>query len=59
METKTQTFEDFLETQFAADYHGFDDDMPDAFDAWMGNLDVQEVIDYADLWGETLKPKTF
>ncbi len=41
-------FEDFLKDKHAEDYHGTDDDMPDAFDDWMGNLDISEVMDYAD-----------
>lgn len=51
---KQQTFEDFLEekcsTSGALDMV-LDDDMPDKVNDWMSELDVQEVIDYAEMWG--------
>lgn len=43
-----QTFEQFLSAKFFEDYHGTDDDSPDAFDNWLSNLDVQEILDYAE-----------
>ena len=49
-----KTFEEYLEEEFAKDYRGLDDDMPDSLDTWMSNLDVQEVIDYAEEWGSEL-----
>lgn len=51
---KRQTFEDFLQEKHGEDYHGTDDDMPDAYDYWSSNLDVQQVCDYAQEWGNTL-----
>lgn len=30
-----KTFEDFLKNEHAKEYHGTDDDMPDAFDHWL------------------------
>lgn len=45
-----KTLEDFLKDKHAEEYMGTDDNMPDAFDDWMGNLDVQEVMDYATEW---------
>lgn len=49
------SFEKYLQEQHAEDYHGCDDDMPDAFEHWMSERDVQEIVDYAEAWGETLK----
>lgn len=46
--TKIQDFEDFLKDKHAEDYHGTDDDMPDAFDNWISNLDVEEWLAYGD-----------
>ena len=43
-------FETFMNKQFAKDYTGLDDDMPDRFDKWVGNLDVDEWYLYADMW---------
>ena len=41
-------FEDFLKDKHAEQYHGLDDDMPDAFEHWLSNLDVDELIKFAD-----------
>ena len=38
------TFEDFLKELHAKSYTGTDDDMPEAFDAWLGELDVYTLI---------------
>lgn len=45
---KTIDFEDFLKVKHAEDYHGTDDDMPDAFDNWLTELQVEEWLDYGD-----------
>ena len=45
---KPKSFEDYLKDFHAEDYHGTDDDMPDAFDAWLGALDTDEFIQFAD-----------
>jgi len=47
---KKQTFNDYLADRHGDQYVGLDDYMPDDFADWISNLDVQEVIDYADLW---------
>lgn len=49
---KTQTFEEFLRDDIWEAEGVLDDDMPDAFDTWCSELDVQEVIDYAEEYGE-------
>lgn len=51
---KTTTFEDYLKDIHAEQYEGLDDEMPDDFDSWFGNLDAQEMFDYAVEWGKTL-----
>ena len=48
---KDNTFEDYLQEKHSEQYYGLDDDMPDDYDDWVGNLDVQELIDFAELWG--------
>ncbi len=40
--------EDFLQEKHAENYTGTDDDMPDSFDTWLQNLDVEEWISLAD-----------
>ena len=47
--TKKLTFESFLQDIHAKDYHGTDDDMPDAFDNWITELQVDDLMRYADL----------
>jgi hypothetical protein len=54
---KNNTFEEFLQNKHSEDYHGLDDDMPDAFEAWMSQLDVAEVEEYAEEWGRQLIEK--
>lgn len=51
---KQKLFEEFLQEFFNSQYNGLDDDMPDAFDTWISELDTQEVMDYAQRWGNTL-----
>jgi len=48
--------EHYLQEKHAEEYMGLDDGMPEAFDAWMLNLDVDEWIEYADKYAkETFK----
>lgn len=49
-----KTFEDYLKDIHAQDYHGTDDDMPDDFDNWLTDLQVDELIDYAEVWGREI-----
>jgi len=51
---KKQSFEDYLCEMHANQYIGLDDDMPDNYEGWIERLDVQEVIDYAEKWGEKI-----
>lgn len=53
MKPKTQTFEEYLKDRHAEDYHGTDDDMPDAFDTWLVNLPVDRIIEFAEYWGRS------
>lgn len=50
-----KTFEEYLQNVHAQEYHGTDDNMPDAFDNWVASLDVDEVIEYAEAWGRTIQ----
>ena len=43
-----QTFENFLQDKHADDYTGIDDDMPDAYESWLTDLDIEDLINYAD-----------
>ncbi len=46
-----KTFEEYLREQHAFGYTGLDDEMSDDLDCWISDLDVQDVIDYAEGWG--------
>ena len=54
---KRYTFREFLRNKFANGYNGLDDDMPDAEAEWFMDLDVEDVIDWADKWYEQLVQK--
>ena len=41
-------FESYLMEVHARDYHGTDDNMPDDFEKWLGELDTQELMDHAE-----------
>lgn len=45
---KDKTFTDFLSNKHAEQYDGLDDEMPDDFNEWLENLDINECIGYAD-----------
>ena len=47
-------FEEYLKEIHANDYTGTDDDMPDAFEHWLSNLDVENVIGYGDNFAKIL-----
>ncbi len=41
-------FEEYLKEIHAKNYMGTDDDMPDEFDNWLGSLDGEDYMRYAD-----------
>ena len=47
------TFIDFLRDIHAKDYVGLDDDMSDHFEHWLGDLDGEEYIEYANRYART------
>lgn len=50
-----QTFEQYLQMIHAKQYQGLDDEMPDDYEGWLMDLDKEDIIDYAEEWGKTLK----
>ena len=50
-----RTFEEFLKDWHMRDYMGTDDDAPDAFDNWMGEIEQDRLIDLADLFGREME----
>jgi hypothetical protein len=45
-------FEEYLKEIHTKIYHGTDDDMPDAFDNWLGEIDGEEYMKWAELFGQ-------
>lgn len=53
MSEKYKNFEDFLQSKHADQCEGvLDDDMSDDYENWITNLDVQDMQDYGEEWGE-------
>ncbi len=48
---KTQTFEEFLQDAFIRGYSGIKDDCENVFDAWLQNRDVDDMIEFGDMYG--------
>lgn len=49
-----QSFESYLAWRHSSIYEGFDDDMPEAFEKWLDDLNVDEWLVYAESWKKTL-----
>ena len=47
-------FEQYLQEIHAKDYHGLDDDMPDAYNAWVSELDAEEMKEYEKEWSDEI-----
>ena len=47
-----KTFEEYLQDWHADAYSGTDDDMPEAYETWLSELDGEEYIRFADLYGK-------
>ena len=52
---KKQTFEDYLQDIFFEENPQTLDDMfPDAFNEWLVDSDVQDILDHAEKWGKLI-----
>lgn len=49
---KNKHFESYLQDVFAEDYHGCDDDLPDAFEGWLANIEQDEMMELAEEFGQ-------
>lgn len=50
-----KNFEDYLQTLFNRRFTGTKDQIEEAYETWFQNLGADEMMDYADLYGETIK----
>ncbi len=49
---KPQTFEDYLNDRFVAmNPQVLDDDMPDAFETWLSELQIDFIMSFAEMYG--------
>lgn len=46
-----KTFEQYLQDIHAVNYNGTDDNMPEAFENWLSNLDTDSIIQYGQNYG--------
>lgn len=52
---KHKTFEDYLaEKHMEQNPEILDDDLPNSFDTWLTDLQVDDFIAYAEAWGKEL-----
>lgn len=50
-----KSFEEYLKEYFITNcYTGVKEGLESAFEHWISNLDVQEVIDLAEEWGDSI-----
>ena len=47
-------FEQYLQEIHADNYHGLDDEMPDAFNTWVSELDAEEMKEYEKEWSDEI-----
>jgi hypothetical protein len=47
-----KTFEDYLKEKHGEEYTGTDDNMPDAYEAWLGDINADDFIQYGNMYGE-------
>lgn len=47
-----KTFENYLQEKHFNNYHGTDDDMSDAFDKWLTELQADDFIKYGDEYAD-------
>ena len=46
-----QTFEQYLQAVHDSEYAGASDEAQDNYEGWVGNLDGEELMAYAETWG--------
>ena len=48
------TFESYLQDWFMKDYNGDKDHFEGEYDKWLSELDTQEVMEYAEIYGKKM-----
>jgi hypothetical protein len=47
-----KTFENFLIDKHADQYQGLDDEMPDDYNSWLEGLGIDDILSYAEEYGD-------
>lgn len=50
-----KSFEEFLQEKHANQYNGLDDEMPDDYVKWEQELEPEDIMKYAEKYGEAIK----
>ena len=58
MKNKEKSFEDYLQDIHAKQYIGIDDDMPDDFNDWLCDLDIEGWINYGEIYARNKQIET-
>ena len=53
---KTEDFREFLATGHAEQYTGVGDNMPNDYDDWLMSQDIEDIIDWAEIWHKKQMP---
>lgn len=51
---KHESFESYLQGVFMQDFQGTKDQCEDAFDRWLSEKDVNDIMQYAEQWGDVI-----
>lgn len=49
-------FEDYLQEKHAEQYDGLDDEMPEDYEEWLVDLDINDVIKWANEYAKVCNP---
>jgi hypothetical protein len=49
-----KTFDYYLQELHSKQYEGIDDDMPEDFNNWLGQFDVNDILEFVKDWEKTL-----
>ncbi len=51
---KHQTFESYMQGEFMKEYYGSKDGYEGAYERWLADKDVADIMEYAEDWGKVI-----
>ena len=54
-----ETFEEYLMGKCMEDTHALDDMLPDVYEDWIGEQDVEDIIEWAEKWNKEQLARQF